>query len=75
MRRMSGSVGIVELQRQMIVQLHSRAGEREEVSVSPASFDDTVAYVRPPPAQPRNHAMAAAELTLLAPRTFCSRYL
>ena len=46
MRRMSGSVGIVELQRQMIVQLHSRAGEREEVSVSPASFDDTVASAR-----------------------------
>ena len=62
MRRMSGSVGIVELQRQTIVQLHSRAGEREEVSVSPASFDDTVASARrPPPA--------------LAPRTFCSRYL
>ena len=49
MRRMSGSVGIVELQRQMIVQLHSRAGEREEVSVSPARLDDTVAYARRQP--------------------------
>ena len=48
MRRMSGSAGIVELQRQMIVQLHSCAGEREEVSVSLASFDDTVASARRP---------------------------
>ena len=31
------------------MQLHSRAGERQEVSVSPASFDDTVAYARRPP--------------------------